>query len=304
MYDATRSRPHAGPNVDVPSAVTGLLPHTTPVRDPGDPRLLVYANLKDADLAVRHGVFIAEGPLVVRELLRSKYQVRSVLVHEDKVGILHGEFWHHHARIPVYTAPQPVLDAVTGFHIHRGILACGERGPVAQPRELVDRSRVLLVLADLSNHDNVGGLFRVAAALADPGAGVLLSPGCCDPLYRKALRVSIGHALRVPYARSELSPDLWSELVGSGYTILATGASGPSSAPWEIGPAGRVALVLGAEGPGLDSRTVEAVRSAGGRNVRIPLSEGVDSLNVVVAAGIVISHLAVDRVPPRPFPRT
>ncbi|MBL8964988.1 MAG: RNA methyltransferase [Phycisphaerae bacterium] len=262
--------------------------------DPGDPRLAVYANLKDADLADRHGAFIAEGPLVVRELLRSTYKVRSILVHEDKVARLEGVIGTARGpgEVPVFTVPPRVLDAVTGFHLHRGVLACGERGPALDARTILEQSRVLLVLEDLSNHDNVGGLFRVAAALGDPGAGVVLSPRCCDPLYRKALRVSIGHALRVPYARCHLDATLWSRLAASGYTILATGAGQEAAAPASVGTPARVAVVLGAEGAGLFVETVRAIRAAGGQNVRIPLAPGVDSLNVVVAAGILLASVA------------
>ncbi|MCG3122296.1 MAG: 23S rRNA (guanosine-2'-O-)-methyltransferase RlmB [Phycisphaerales bacterium] len=279
------------PNVAVPSAVAGQSLHTVKIEDLADPRVADYANLKDADLARRGGLFIAEGPLVVRTLLRSSYTTRSVLVHDGKLESLRDALSDLPASIPVYTATQPVLDAITGFHLHRGVLACGQVPAARDATDLARSCRVLVVLENLTNHDNVGGLFRVAAALGGDRCGIILSPACGDPLYRKALRVSIGHALRVPYARAELDGAFWTGLASLGFTLVATDAAQSHIPVHHIAPPDRLALVLGSEGPGLTPQTTRALLAAGGLNARIPLTPGVDSLNVVVAAGVILSHL-------------
>ncbi len=265
--------------------------HTVTIDDLSDPRVAPYANLKDAALAQRDGLFIAEGPLVVRELLRSRFPTRSVLVEEGKLGVLAPDLASLPDPIPIYTAAQPVLDAIAGLHLHRGILACGQRLTESSAQSLIEQSQVLVILEDLSNHDNVGGIFRVAAALGGSRCGVILSPRCCDPLYRKALRVSIGHALRVPFARHELTEAFFAGLARAGYTPIATEPAHSPTPVHQIPRPTRLALVLGAEGPGLLPQTTRSILAAGGRNARISMTPAVDSLNVVVAAGILLSHL-------------
>ncbi|MEX0876934.1 MAG: RNA methyltransferase, partial [Phycisphaerales bacterium] len=152
------------------------------------------------------------------------------------------------------------------------------------PLALADRSRALIVLEDLSNHDNVGSVFRSAAALGGAGVGVLLSRRCCDPLYRKALRVSMGHALSVPFAMADDLPALMGDLEAMGYTTIAlTPDPGSMTLDDSLEPGiQKPALCLGAEGPGLSDALLAAAR----QRVKIPMAEGVDSLNIAVAAAI------------------
>lgn len=257
-----------------------------------------FANLKDRDLRAqahapdRADLFVAEGALVVLELLRSRFPVHSVLVAEARVGALRGGLDSLPPGTPVYVAPQAVLDSIVGFHVHRGVLALGWRLPPASADTLLRDAPGAVVLEDLTNHDNVGGVFRCVAALAPPGTPVLLSPGCCDPLYRKAVRVSIGHALRVPFATLDPWPGSLSLLADAGFDTLALSpAGGVDLGEVHIAPGRRWALVLGSEGPGLS----EGALAACALRARIAMTPGVDSLNVVVAAGIALHGIARGR---------
>lgn len=268
-----------------------------------DPRLAPYANQRDAHLRAPHlnpdapggsgGSFIAEGELVVRTLLRSPYPTRSLLVRETYLSKILPDLDAAESRagstIPVFTASQEVLDQIVGFHIHRGVLACAERpAPPLSLDEVLGGARTLVLLEDLSNHDNVGGIFRNAGCLTHPErTAVVLSPRSCDPLYRKSLRVSMGHALRVPFVQ----PADWDQ------ALAAVGRAGFTLAAMETGPGAvdigsvvwpeRTAIVLGAEGPGLRPLTL----SRCGLRVRIPMSSGADSLNVAAACGIALSWM-------------
>jgi tRNA G18 (ribose-2'-O)-methylase SpoU len=277
-----------------------------------DPRVGAYRGLTDADLRrsreAAEGLFIAEGSLVVRELIASRFATRSVLLLERCVEELSDALARLPAVVPIYAASPGVMDAIAGFHIHRGILAAGTRREPIDPRDLIERSRVLVILEDLTNHDNVGGIFRVAAALGGERVGVILSPRCCDPLYRKSLRVSIGHALRVPYATAQLDGAFFAGLASAGLSIAAL-TPGADATPirdfaarepstHELSTHGRsglnrVALALGSEGPGLRGETLAAIDAAGGDRVRIPMTPGVDSLNVTTAAAVALSHLVI-----------
>jgi len=265
-----------------------------PVSDSTDPRLADYANLTDAQLqnlerVGGRGVFIAEGELVVRQLLSSPCTTRSVLLTEGALARLVDTLATLPAETPVYLASEAVLAGVVGFNFHRGVVACGERPPEPPLDAVLATARALVVLEDLSNHDNVGGIFRNVAALAGRRTAVLLSPGTCDPLYRKALRVSIGQALHIPFRRlAEWTHDL-DRLRAAGFTLLALT---PDPGAVDLGTLEargihRPALLLGAEGPGL---TPAAFAKADLR-VRIPIAPGVDSLNVSVAAAVALSRL-------------
>jgi tRNA G18 (ribose-2'-O)-methylase SpoU len=204
---------------------------------------------------------------------------------------------------PVYLAPQDLMNAVVGFNIHRGVLASGYRPTPPLLQSLLAASAALVILEDLANHDNMGGIFRAAAALAGPanphaphadagpaprGASILLSPRCCDPLYRKAIRVSIGAALRIPFARLEPWPEALAAIKSAGFSLVAL-TPDPAAVPIDhLAPPPRPALLLGAEGPGL---TPGALAAADLR-VRIPINPATDSLNVVVAAAIALHRLA------------
>jgi tRNA G18 (ribose-2'-O)-methylase SpoU len=258
-----------------------------------DPRLADYANLTDAQLRSRdfqgeRSVFIAEGELVVRKLLSSRFPVRSLLLtplgHErlgDALAGLPDE-------TPIFVAEPPLLERIVGFPFHRGILACGERLPSPPLADLL-RSRVLVIAEDMANTDNIGSIFRNLGCLAGRGAGVLLSPGCCDPLYRKSLRVSIGFALEVPFGSLEPWPDALEQVVAAGFQVLAMTPDPAATALSDLSLtfSERFAVLLGAEGPGLSSGAF----GRASRKVRIPMAQGADSLNVATAAAVVLSRL-------------
>jgi tRNA G18 (ribose-2'-O)-methylase SpoU len=264
----------------------GLLSPLEPISDPADPRLTVYQNLPDATLHARHGLFMAEGELVVKLAIDSGLALRSIVLTPSRLRTL--ESWLIRASCPVYLAEPAMLDAVAGIHLHRGVLAAGVRPPARDPLELARRSSRVLILEDLANHDNIGGLFRVAAAF---GIGaVVLSPRCGDPLYRKSIRVSMGHALRVPFATLEPWPEGLAQLRSLGTTIAALALDGETKPIDHLGalsPGRPVGILVGAEGPGLSA---SALAHADLR-LTIPMAPGVDSLNVVVAAGIACSRL-------------
>lgn len=272
--------------------------------DPCDPRVGSYCNLTDAGLRALEaqgqlGRFIAEGPLVVREaLLRSREEtalgrpalVRSILI--DSLALeAHREVLDlAPADLPVYAAPRHAVQHIVGFQFHRGILACGTRPADHDWRAISCDAAALVVLENLANHDNVGSIFRSVAALAGPKAAVLLSPGCCDPLYRKSLRVSIGHALRIRFARVEPWPAALAELAAMGFAPIALTPNpmAPAIAEVREGLPGRPLLLIGTEGPGL---TQGAMHHPTVGLARIPMALGVDSLNAGVAAAIALSHL-------------
>ena len=187
---------------------------------------------------------------------------------------------------PVYAASPAVMDAIVGFPIHRGVLAAGERpadpGAAALLAGLPPRALVV-VLFGIGNHDNMGGLFRNAAAFGVDA--VLLDPRCCDPLYRKAIRVSVGAALTVPYARLGADEDALERLAAAGFTALALSPSGDEAVAKLERPA-RAAVLFGAEGPGLPPDLL-----ARARTVRIPMAAGWDSLNVAASSAIVLHAL-------------
>jgi tRNA G18 (ribose-2'-O)-methylase SpoU len=259
--------------------------------DPGDPALGDYAALTDPALRKRYehqrGVFIAEGPNPVRELVASPYAVRSLLLAEERVD----EVADVLARVAAtaYVVPRPVLYELVRFPLHQGVLGCGERHEPRTVDDVVDGARRLLVLEGLNDHENLGTLFRSARGLGC--AGVLLGPGCADPLYRRSVRVSMGHVLRVSFTRwPGTTAELLTDLHGRGVTTLALTPDDGAADLRDVAADLRdvpVALVLGAEGPGL---TGEALAGAQVR-ARIPMHAGVDSLNVAAAGAIALHAL-------------
>lgn len=263
------------------------------IDDPGDPRVAPYLNVKDRDLARADGpggLFLVEGELVVAQLPGSRLRAESVLVTPGRLASMGPVLAA--LGCPVYIASPEVMNRIVGFNIHRGVLAAARRGPGLTPGAVAAGAEALLVAEDLSNHDNTGGLFRTLAGLAGPErSGVILSPRSCDPLYRKSVRVSVGQALRVPFAFEPDWPGGLEALRAAGFTLVAATLD-PSAMPLdECPPVERPALLVGAEGPGL---TPQALAKAEWR-VRIPMRGGVDSLNVVVAAGIVLARLLARR---------
>jgi len=261
-----------------------------------DPRIDDYRNLKDAALATRRSRFIVEGRGNLRVLLdRSAFEPDSILLSERSLRAMERELEALAPRCPILVAEQSVLDQIVGFPIHRGSLAVCARGPGADPLELARQLRAgepaprLIVLEGLTNHDNVGGIFRNAMALG--GDAVLLCARSCDPLYRKAIRTSMGGSLCVPFARATVLKDLLLGLSDLGYALLALDPdpSGSDLAELDAGSLGPVALLLGTEGEGLTEETL----ALSDQRLRVEMTPGVDSLNVSVAAAIALHRLWV-----------
>ncbi len=251
------------------------------VRDVDDPRLADYRELRDGERRRRAGTFIAESRQVVRRLLGSRFRARSVLATEaaadDLRDVLAGG-------LPVYVAAEATIRRVVGFNFHRGCLAVGERGADLSLDGLLD-ARVLLVLEGVTNPDNIGGAFRNAMAFGV--GGVVLAPRCSDPLYRKAIRVSMGGTLVVPFAAAASWPEALVRLRERGFTIVALTPDGGADIA-EFGTSRpvpeRVALLLGAEDEGVSA----AARAAADVLVAIRMAGGGHSLNVATASGIAL----------------
>ena len=258
------------------------------IDDPDDPRIAAYRAVRERDVVGRGERFVAEGEVVLRLLLgdSSRHQAESVLIAESRVAGLEpllGAAGH----VPIYVASPAVMDAIVGFHIHRGVLAIGRRAPAEDAAALLARlpPRVLVVgLVGVSNHDNVGGVFRNAAAFG--ADAVLLDGASCDPLYRKAIRVSVGASLVTPFARGGSGWELLDALADAGFTTFALSPSGELTLE-EARPAARTCVMLGAEGPGLPHALM-----ARATTVRIPMAHGFDSLNVATTSGIALYRLA------------
>jgi tRNA G18 (ribose-2'-O)-methylase SpoU len=260
------------------------------VEDPGDPRVTDFRDARDGQLRRRTGLFLAEGRLVVRRLLEtSRFRVRSLLLTPGALDDLRDLLAD--GGLPLYVASAETVRGIVGFKFHRGCLAAAERGVPLGPEALIapPGARTVLALEGLADPDNVGSVFRNAAAFG--AAGVLLSPGCADPLYRKAIRVSVGATLSLPFAPMDWRAGLL-RLREAGYTLLALT---PDRDAEDIGTvagrgpgAGRLALLLGAEGAGLGPDS----RAAAHHRVRIPMAAGVDSLNVATACAIALHRLA------------
>jgi tRNA G18 (ribose-2'-O)-methylase SpoU len=310
---------------------TGTMAAIVDVDDPGDPRLADYVHLTDVRLRTSvepaHGLFMAEGEKVIRRAIAAGFGVRSMLVTRDKLAGLADL-----ARAcpgPVYVISHEVAEQVTGYRVHRGALASMARralptvagllsggqpaghgaagdgagpappgsGPAAGVPGQPGWPRRIVILEDLVDHGNVGGVFRCAAALGVDA--VILSPRCADPLYRRAVKVSMGAVFAISYARMSDWRGGLAEVRAAGFTLLALTPDQSAVPLDQAGAAGRVALMLGTEGDGLSSRWLAEADAA----VCVPMSAGamalgVDSLNVVAAAAIACHELA--RLPGEP----
>jgi tRNA G18 (ribose-2'-O)-methylase SpoU len=257
-----------------------------------DRRVDMYRDLRDAVLLRDRGLFAAEGRLVVRRAIEDgRFAVDSMLVNDAALHDLESAIGRLDPAVPVYVCPSGAFPAVVGFNLHRGCVALVRRPRATSVAALVEGGRLVLVLDGVANPDNVGGILRNAAAFG--ADAVVLSPTSCDPLYRKAIRTSMGAALRIPFARCGEAewPGAIARLRTAGFTTVALTPREPSDTLEDfVGRTRpeRAALVLGAEGAGV-SREVEA--SADYR-VRIPIGDRVDSLNVAVAAGIALYRLS------------
>jgi tRNA G18 (ribose-2'-O)-methylase SpoU len=257
------------------------------IDDADDPRVAAFRAVRERDLAGREGVFVIEGEVVLRTAVRAgRFPIDAVLLAEKRVDALADVIAALPPGAAVHVAGQAVMDAIAGFHIHRGILALGRRGAPAAARELLAGlpPRALVVgLIGIGNHDNMGGVFRNAAAFG--ADAVLLARDCCDPLYRKAIRVSVGAALTVPFGWFQAGEDPLTVLGEAGFEVLALSPSGKTTLSALARPP-RAALLLGAEGPGLDAGLM-----ARARTVSIPMSGGFDSLNLATTSGIALYQL-------------
>ncbi|HYI60481.1 MAG TPA: RNA methyltransferase [Acidimicrobiales bacterium] len=267
----------------------------TRIEDPDDPRLADYRALTDPALRKRYeaerGVFIVESPLAVEALAASPHApaTRSLLVGErraERMAPVAAALAAHGAA--VYTAPAAVLEATAGFALHRGVVAAVSRPEPVAPAELLAGAGTVLALEGINDHENLGVLFRNAAAFGVDA--VLLDPTCADPWYRRCVRVSMGHVLGVPHTRATAWPDEVAGLAATGWRVLALtpGAVTLVHRAPPLGPRQRAAVLVGAEGPGLAAATLAA---PGIEPVRIAMAAGVDSLNVATAAAVALSHL-------------
>ncbi|MBG0563663.1 TrmH family RNA methyltransferase [Actinoplanes aureus] len=260
------------------------------ITDPDDARIGDYRALTDLELRTRweppNGLFIAEGELVIGRALRAGYQMRSALVDAKRAD----QLTELPTDAPLYTATPRVLEAITGFHVHRGILASFHRRPLPTLQEVLATSRNLAVLEGLNTHTNLGALFRSAAALGIDA--IILSPTCADPLYRRAVRVSMGEVFAIPYTKTDTWPHPLTTIRDAGYTVLAMTPAPDAVALPQLTAAQRKrpALLLGAEGPGLSP---DALKASDVR-VAIPMHNNVDSLNVATAAAITFYELTRD----------
>ncbi len=260
------------------------------VDEPGDPRLVDYVDLADPDFRRRveadRGFFIAESPLVVGRLVSSGRRVRSVLVTPSRFAAMRDMLEPViESGTPVYVAPERVLRRVVGFDLHRGAVAAADRWAMPSVASVLDGARRVAVLERVNDHENLGVLFRSAAALGVDA--VLLDAECSDPLYRRCVRVSIGHVLRIPWTRVGAIADVRT----AGFTMFAL-TPAPDAVP--IGAVDwpqRSALLFGAEGPGLS----EGWLAAADHRVRIEMRPGADSLNVATAAAVAFYAAAVSR---------
>ncbi|MCA3721220.1 RNA methyltransferase [Phenylobacterium sp.] len=257
------------------------------ISDADDPRIAGYRDVRERDLVGRSGLFVAEGQVVLRALLESRTaEPVSILVAESRLSALSGLLETAGDGIQVFVASQAVMDRIVGFPIHRGILALGRKpgpGDLASILGKADEGALVLALSGISNHDNMGGLFRNAAAFGVDA--VALDSDCCDPFYRKALRVSVGGVLKTPHVRFGPDADLVGSLQAQGLRVLALSPAGERPLA-SIQGGGRLAVLLGAEGAGLSPEVLARCET-----VRIPMAAGFDSLNVATTSGIVLHHL-------------
>ncbi|MGB0878908.1 MAG: TrmH family RNA methyltransferase [Mycobacterium sp.] len=255
------------------------------VTESADPRLDDFRDLNSIDrrpdLPAGKGLVIAEGVLVVQRMLASRFTPRALLGTDRRLTELGPDLDGLEA--PFYRATAEVMADVVGFHLNRGVLASASRAPDLTVPQILEGATTVAVLEGVNDHENLGSVFRNSAGLGVDA--VLFGSGCADPLYRRAVRVSMGHALLVPFARAKAWPDDLKLLQEAKFRVLAMtpDPKAPALAHAMAGFAGqRVAILVGAEGPGLLERTMRLSNA----RVRIPMSGGTDSLNVATAAAL------------------
>ena len=266
------------------------------ITDLAAPELRVYTQLTHAQLRSRRrpedGLFIAESSKVISCALTAGVTPVSLLMEHRQLEGEGSELLARCGEVPVYTAPRSILAALTGYELTRGIL-CAMRRPVLPDVEtLCRRARRIAVLENVTDATNVGALFRSAAALGMDG--VLVTPSCCDPLYRRAVRVSMGTVFQIPWTQIGEEAGQWpqpglSQLRALGFqtVAMALGEHAVSIDEPALSRAERLAVILGAEGDGLAPRTIASCDYV----ARIPMAHGVDSLNVAAAGAVIFWQL-------------
>ncbi|HEX2020078.1 MAG TPA: RNA methyltransferase [Aurantimonas sp.] len=259
----------------------------TLIDDADDPRIEPFRDVRERDLVGRSG-FIAEGAVVLDQLLRAdRFRPTALLILANRLQGLRSRIAALPADVPVYVAERAVFDRIAGFPVNRGVLAHGAAGRPFTPSDILQRALAtggpVVVGVEIANHDNLGAIFRNAAAFG--AAGVLLDETSCHPLYRKALRVSVGTSLTLPWHRGGTGEAIVGECEAAGLRVLALSPSGRLPLR-EIEPEGRSALLLGAEGRGLPEALMRRAET-----VRIEMRPEIDSLNVATAAAIVLHAL-------------
>jgi len=251
-----------------------------------DPRLDDFRSLQDADVRPdRRGIVIAEGVNVVERLAGSPYPVRAVFGVPARIEALAPVLAP--LDVPVYVADKWLLSDVVGFRVTRGVLASADRPPAVSRAALLAPSKRIAVLEGLNDFENLGALFRNAAAFGVDA--VLLDARCADPLYRRSVRVSMGHVLRILFAvLPGPLPDSMDELRAHGFAVFALTPRAAARSLRELEPPAKWAVLLGAEGPGLS----DAALTRADERVRIPMAGGVDSLNVATAAAVAFAQLS------------
>jgi tRNA G18 (ribose-2'-O)-methylase SpoU len=257
-----------------------------PVDDPADPRLRDYTSLTDVVLRrlrePADGLYLAESAKVIGRALAAGHRPRSVLLQSKWLAELEPLLAGHD--VPVYLAEPEVLERITGFQMHRGALASMHRPPLRPVAEVLREARRVVVLEDIVDHTNVGAIFRAVAGLG--ADAVLITPRCADPFYRRAVRVSMGTVLQIPWTRLAEWPEGAEQLHAAGFELaaLALDDAAVDLAEYAREAPDRVALLLGTEGDGLSS----AALASADRVVTIPMSHGVDSLNVAAASAVAL----------------
>jgi trmH family RNA methyltransferase len=252
------------------------------ITDPEDPRLRDYVSLRDSQLRCRiegeRGIFIAEGDKIIRRAAEAGCHPRSFLLAAKWLPGL-GDVLAAWPGVPCLVAHDRLIEKVSGFHVHRGALASFER-PDETPWEVICEARRVLVCEDLVDHANVGSVIRVAAALG--WDAVVISPGGADPLYRRAIKASMGTCFQVGWRRMTDSISDLERLRAAGFQLAATTLSPEATPLTRYRAPEKLALLLGSEGHGLSSQW----RAASDARIRIEMAAGVDSLNVATAAAI------------------
>jgi tRNA G18 (ribose-2'-O)-methylase SpoU len=253
------------------------------VASASDPRLSDYVDLRDVQLRRRleaeHGLFVAEGEKVVRRAIEAGHRPRSFLMAPRWLDGL-ADVLGRAPDVPCYVVSEALAEQVTGFHVHRGALASMYRRPLPSVESVLASATRVVVLEDVVDHTNVGAIFRSAAALGFDAAA--LSPRCADPLYRRSIKVSMGAVFGLPYARFDSWRDAMPLLRASGFTTLALTPAPDAVDLAALDPPQRPALVVGGEGDGLSRRWLEGAD----QRVRIPMTDGIDSLNVAAATAV------------------